>query len=127
MSADIKQLAAQWLAAKEAEAKATDARREVEDQMSTLLALREDFDGTRSEEAGELKIKITGRMNRKIDGDKLQEIAAEHGIALDGLFRWKPEINMAAWKHAADAVTRPLLGAITTTPGRPSYAITIKE
>jgi hypothetical protein len=65
-------------------------------------------------------------MNRKVDADKLQELAAEHGLSehLGSLFRWSADINAAAWKAAAPTITAPLLGAITTTPGRPSFSIT---
>jgi len=65
-------------------------------------------------------------MNRKVDGDRIQEIATESGIAehLGKLFRWKPEINSAAWIAADKSITNPLLGGITTTPGRASFNIT---
>ena len=41
----------------------------------------EDLEGTFNSEAPGYKVKIVGRMNRKIDGDKIQEIAAEHGLS----------------------------------------------
>ena len=68
-------------------------------------------------------------MNRKVDIEKLQEIAADHDLTehLSSLFRWKAEINSNKWKEAADSITQPLLGAITTTPGRPSFSITTKD
>ena len=64
-------------------------------------------------------------MNRKVDVDLLQEIAAEHGLEdhLGSLFRWKPELNVKAWQQADDSITLPLSGAITTKPGRPSFSI----
>ena len=71
-------------------------------------------------------VKIEGRINQKIDADKLQVLAAEAGISehLSSLFRWKPEINAKVWNAASNAVTQPLLGAITSTPGRPTFTIT---
>lgn len=116
--------AAQWLEAKEAEAAATARRREIEDQM--IAELGEQKEGSHTHKLDGFAIKITTRMNRKIDGDKLQELAAENGLSdhLSALFRWKPEINASAWKNAADNITRPLSAAITTEPGRPSFAIT---
>ena len=67
-------------------------------------------------------------MNRKVDSDKLQELAAENGLTehLSTLFRWKPDIDAKAWKAADESITRPLMGAITTTPSRASFVI-IKE
>ena len=63
---------------------------------------------------------------RVFNEEKLQELAAEAGLTdhLSSLFRWKPEINMEAWKNASYEITIPLSGAITAKPGRPSFSIT---
>lgn len=119
----------QWLDAKQMEAHAIQARRAVEDQLVKQFNVPDDLDGTTTEIDGNYKIKIDGRINRKINGDKLQELAIEHGLTehLSSLFRWKPEIAMTAWKAADKTITTPLLDAITATPGRPSFTITLKE
>ena len=123
---EIEILSAEWIIAKEAERLAVEARRECEDRLLALIGIVDGFEGTQTAEATGYKIKMVGRMNRKVDGDKLQEIADEHGLTehLHDLFRWKPEINAKTWKSAAEEITRPLLGAITTTPGRVSFTIT---
>lgn len=122
-------LYAQWLAAKEDERQATEQRRAIEDQLISELRIAETDEGTRTVEAGEYKVKITCRMNRRVDAEALQEIAAEFGITdhLGDLFRWKPEINAKAWKTADESITKPLLAAITTQPGRPSFAIEMNQ
>ena len=119
----------QWLDAKQMEAHAIQARRAVEDQLVKQFKVPDDLDGTTTEIDGGYKIKIDGRINRKINSDKLQELAIEHGLTehLSSLFRWKPEIAMTAWKAADKTITTPLLDAITATPGRPSFTITLKE
>jgi len=119
----------QWLDAKQMEAHAIQARRAVEDQLVKQFKVPDDLDGTTTEIDGDFKIKIDGRINRKVNGDKLQELAVEHGLTehLSSLFRWKPEISMTAWKAADKKITTPLLDAITATPGRPSFTITQKE
>jgi hypothetical protein len=119
----------QWIDAKAAEAKAIKERRAIEDMMVKSFEVAEDFEGTKNIEVETFKVKIEGRVNRKVNGDKLQEIAAEHGLTdhLTSLFRWKPEIAMNAWKAADKAITTPLLDAITATPGRPSFTITAKD
>jgi hypothetical protein len=119
----------QWLDAKQMEAHAIQARRAVEDQLVKQFKVPDDLDGTTTETDGGYKIKIDGRINRKINSDKLQELAIEHGLTehLSSLFRWKPEIAMTAWKAADKTITTPLLDAITATPGRPSFTITLKE
>ena len=115
-----------WLDAKKLETAVVAERRQLEDQMVEMFAVPKDLDGTMKAEADGYKIKMEGRINKKIDADKLQVLAAEAGLSehLSSLFRWKPEINAKAWNAAADAVTGPLLDAITSTPGRPTFTIT---
>ena len=115
-----------WLTAKKAEADAVAERRDLEDQMVKEFGIAKDLDGTTKVEADGYKIKMEGRINKKIDADKLQVLASEAGLSehLSSLFRWKPEINARVWNAASDAVTAPLLGAITSTPGRPTFTIT---
>ena len=119
----------QWLTAKAAEADATAKRRELEDQMVAQFNVPSTLDKTANFEADGYKIKIEGRINRRINSDKLQEIAVEHGLMahLECLFRWKPEINAAIWKSTDPSITNPLLDAITATPGRPSFTIIKKD
>ncbi len=119
----------QWLNAKATETAAIKTRRDLEDAMVKSLGIAENLDGTVNVDADTYKVKIEGRINRKINADKLQELAAENGLTehLASLFRWKPEINAAAWKAAKPEITFPLLDAITATPGRPSFTITNKD
>jgi hypothetical protein len=119
----------QWLNAKAIETAAIKTRRDLEDAMVKSLGIAENLDGTVNVDADTYKVKIEGRINRKINADKLQELAAENGLTehLASLFRWKPEINAIAWKAAKPEITSPLLDAITATPGRPSFTITNKE
>ena len=114
-----------WVHAKEAEKSAIEARRLIEDELIRELALGE-TEGTKTVKRDGFVVKVTQRYNRKIDADALQEIAIEHGIdnLLGDLFRWKPEIDARAWKATDESLTKPLLNAITTTPGRPSFNIT---
>ena len=129
MHADLKLLSAFWMQYKADEEKAQTERRKIEDQMVKLLAIPENFETTESAEPEGFVVKIAGRIDRKVDGDKVQELAAEFGLGehLAKLFRWKPEINMTAWKAADATITGPLAGAITAKPGRPSFKITIKD
>ncbi len=125
----IDDLAKNWLEAKSAEHAAVERRREIEDKLLSLAGIAENMEGTENVETdGSYKIKITGRMSRKVDADRIQDIAAEEGSSehLSSLFRWKPELNMTAWKNADKSITDPLSGGITTKPGRASFQITHK-
>lgn len=122
----LSNLSALWIEAKAREAKAINDRRSIEDQMRSLIGIPDNLDGTTTASPDGYVVKVTGRINRKVNADKLQELAAEAGLTehLSSLFRWKPEINMTAWKATDAAITTPLLGAITSEAGRPSFAIT---
>ena len=115
-----------WIDAKELEKSAMDLRRALEDELVAELGIPKTLDGTQNIEADGYKIKVVGRLDRKVNSDKLQDLAAEHGLTqhLSSLFRWKPEVNASAWKSADPLITAPLQDAITTTNGRPSFTIT---
>lgn len=115
-----------WLHSKEAERIVVELRRDLENQLAQILEVSEQLDGSMTKNQEDFVIKVTGRINRSVDSDKLQELAVEAGLSdhLGSLFRWKPELNMSAWKAADETITRQLAGAITAKPGRPSFSIT---
>lgn len=126
---DLKALSAEWLRHKTTEEQAVVERRKIEDLIVKALNLPESFESTETSEPDGFVVKVSGRIDRKVDSEKLQMLATESGLTdhLATLFRWKPEINMALWKAASDTITGPLAGAITAKPGRPSFKIIPKE
>lgn len=126
---DIEELAAAWLAVKEAEKSAVERRREIEDAMSALLGIKAEQEGTSNFILESLNVKVVTRFTKKVDGDLAQEIASEHDLNdyLSMLFRWKPEINASAWKTCSDQIRAAFSAAITTTPGRPTFNISKKD
>jgi len=126
---DLKTLSADWLRHKTAEETAVVERRKIEDLIVKELALPASFESTETAEPSGFVVKISGRIDRKVDSDKLQMLAAEAGLEehLTTLFRWKPELNLTLWKAADENITKHLAGAITAKPGRPSFKIIIKE
>lgn len=127
----VNELSAAWMEAKEAERMAVERRRAVEDHLALIMELEPDLDGTVSlkDKTCAYQVKAVGRLNRKVDSEKLQELAAEAGLTdhLSSLFRWKPEIDMKAWKACDPSITSALADAITVSQGRPSFSITPKE
>lgn len=123
---NIQSLSAQWMLLKEQEKQITDKRRSIEDSILEMAQVDDTLDGTKNIDLDGIKLKVTGRMARKVDPDMLQDLANEAGLTahLSSLFRWKADINASAWKAAAENITTPLLGAITTKAGRPSISIT---
>lgn len=126
---DLAGLSAEWVALKDNERLATELRRKVEDKLLSLIGFPESMEGTQNINHDTYFIKIVGRHTHKVDSDKLQDIAAVNGLTdqLTSLFRWKSEINSKAWNEAPKSVTDILSDAITTTPSRPSFSITLKE
>lgn len=123
------ELAQEWIDFKEQERRIVERRRQIEDALVEEYGIREDLDGVANLELPGYKFKVTGRMNQKIDPDLLQELAAEAGIShlLTELFRWKAEIVKRKWEDVDPSILSSLQGAITTTPGRPSFSITNEE
>ena len=128
MTADIAELAALWLDAKAREASATEDRRAIEDRIKEIVRLNEQLDGTETVERDGYTIKMVGRIDRKVNAEQLQELAAEAGLTdhLSSLFRWKPEVNVSVWKATDESITGALAPAITAKPGRASFSITMK-
>ena len=125
---DKEALAKNWLISKHDEALAQERRRAIEDQLSELLKIDAAKDGTKTEQIGDLECKVTTRLSRKIDADMAQEIAEEYGLQdqLGIVFRWKPDLNLTAWKAASESTKTQLIKAITTTASRPSFSISLK-
>jgi hypothetical protein len=126
---DMNKLAQMWLRAKQEEKDATEDRRDIEDHIKKLARISDQLDSSETIGAAGFEIKVEGRIDRKVDSEKLQMLATEAGLSdhLATLFRWKPEINMSVWKSADESITGPLAGAITAKPGRPSFKIIPKE
>lgn len=129
MTDNLQELAQAWLSAKESEKYAVDYRRQLEDRMKSLIGIAENLEGTETAKPDGYTIKVTGRIDYKIDADLLQEVASENGLSdhLSSLFRWKPDINMTQWRNADKSITRLLSPAITAKPGRPSFSIAINK
>jgi hypothetical protein len=127
---EISELVSLWQVSKKQEELALEERRSYEDKILLLLGVPENFEGTESfkPDTG-LGLKIEGRITRKVDSKKLQELANFHGLSdhLPSLFRWKPEINAAVWKATSTEITNHLAEAITAKAGRPSFSIIIPK
>jgi len=125
----MREIAAEWHAENEIDPAATENRRLLEDEMVKSFGLQPDLDSTVTKDVDGYVIKITGRIDRKVDADKIQELAAQNGLEshLSTLCRWKPELNLTVWKATDPTITKLLAPAITAKPGRPSFSIAHKE
>ena len=114
-----------WKELKRIESNAAKERRELEDLIRDSLEFDANREGAQKADVEGYQVKATGRIARKVDSDKLQQIAAENGLSshLSSLFRWSPTVNAAVWKAADESITNVLSEAITAKPGRLSFSI----
>lgn len=126
---DIEELGKEWQRHKELEREHKKARRRIENLIVAYYKLPPDLDETTTKKEGQYVVKIVGRLDRKVDSDKVQDLATEHGLEghLPTLFRWKPELNVKAWHNSSEEIRQALAPAITTKPGRPSFTIVRNE
>jgi hypothetical protein len=127
---DLDTLSQRWIDAKRIERDAIENRRAAENSLLSLIGIPQALEGTETIDTDTgYSLKIVGRLTRRVDASKLQQIALEFGLSehLNSLFRFKPEINLSVWKNSDPKITTPLLEAITTTPGRASFTITKEE
>jgi len=114
---DLEKLALEWSVQKAREKDAVYARRNIEDRIAALLEVPETFTGTKR--VG--PVKIVGKMTKRVDADKLAEIAVKGGLQDEAqrCFRWKAEIV------SKEKMNPAFESAITTKPAR--LAITIED
>ena len=119
----------QWMEAKAAETEMTTRRRAIEEEIAKSLAVPEDWEGSYTMKDGGFKINVKRAFTRKVDDKKLTALANEFGLQeyLSTLFRWKPEINLKAWKDTEPSVIDKLAQAVTTTPGKIGIKIEEEE
>ena len=119
----------EWIKAKEEETAAITRRRAIEDEIAKKLNVPEDWEGSYTMKDGGFKINVKRAFTRKVDDKRLTALANEFGLQeyLSTLFRWKPEINLKAWKDTEPSVIDKLAQAVTTTPGRVSFKIEEEE
>jgi hypothetical protein len=119
-------LAKRWQKLKRLEDKIQDARRTVEDTMlANFPTGKRSLTFTLFDYPKKYHISYSLPETVKVNGDLLQELANIHGVEneLTRLFRWKPELEKAAWKTAPSDVKEKLSPAISTKIGRPSFKI----
>jgi len=119
----------QWLEAKAAESAARATRLEIEKQICTAHEFDKTFGGVATHEVEKYVVKITGRITRKVDVEKVRDIAINNNLEgqLENLFRWKCEIDARNWKAAGADTTDVFLPAIESKPGKPAVTVVPKE
>lgn len=84
------QLSAEWLTAKAEEARAAKRRLVIEEQIIALTGKRDE--GSKTVDATGYKITVTGKVTRKLDWDKWEQIKTQIAPALWPV-KMKPELD----------------------------------
>lgn len=115
----------EWILAKETEDSARRARLDIESQLVSMFNVPLTHEGTANFERDGYKVKVVGRMNRKVNTDLVRQIAIENGLEdhLPHLFRWSADINSSAWKATDSSITNLLSEGIETKPGKPGITV----
>lgn len=92
----LEQLSAEWLDAKKAEAVANKQRTAIEDQIVALTGKRDE--GSQTVNATGFKITVTGKMSRKMDWDKWEQIKSQIAPNLWPV-KNKPELDEKGVKY----------------------------
>lgn len=121
----INELVGQLYEAKLAEQTAKEYRLGLEAQLAEKLGVPEGWEGTQTRAVGLFRVKLSRKMNVKIDANRLREQARVNNILpmVDVLFRWKPELNKEKWNMANEKVKLAFAPAIEVTPGKTSFSI----
>lgn len=114
-----------WMQAKEAERKAIEYRRELDQLIQSLLPKKDDGSVTQAE--GPYKVSVTYKLDRKLDTPALQ--AAWHTIPerTRCAIKWKSELSTIAYRSLSDDDKALLAGYITTKPASPTVSVEFKE
>jgi hypothetical protein len=104
-------------------------RRELEDRLRTLLGIDDSQHGVKTFYGGMYSLKVTPRIDYKVDAPMLKSIAAAAGLEhyIYSMFRWKAEVNMREWKEAPIEVRMLFSDAVTAKPGRAAFIVERQE
>ena len=123
---EINELVATLYEAKQTERAARDIRIALELELAKIIGVPDDWEGCMTRPAGAYKVKLDRRMNVKIDGERLRDIAQTHNLTgvMETCFRWTPELNKREWKQIGSEVKKIFAPAIEITPGKASFTVT---
>jgi len=121
----LERLLIEWRVAKQLEQEAVHRRRAIEDEIKAAIGFDEGREGSETLPFNGGRVVITARLDRKVDAQLARQLAAENHLEdwLDRIFRWKPELEVRAWKKAPEYVTQTFAPVITTKPGRATFSL----
>jgi len=120
---DLETLASAWREAKRDEEHARDRRVEIENEIVALTGVKDE--GSETHKAGDHKVTVTGKLNRKLDADQWRQIEASIPEDLRPV-RYQPSLDTKGLRYLEDNepdVYRRVCQAIETKPAKPAVQV----
>lgn len=122
-SISLAQLVAQRIAAKRVEDAAVAERRKIDGAIAELLKNANKPEGTISEKAGEYKVSVTYKLDRKVDSDLLQKDYARLAVDVQNIFKWSPSLSLSEFRKLDDRAQLVASKYFETREASPSIKI----
>lgn len=117
-----------WLDAKQAESKARDERLAIEEQITSLIGVKDE--GVTSHTTDLFKVKTTGKLTRTVDTQAVQDVWDVLPKEVQNCFKWEAKLDTKEYKSLCsmrDDLTPHINKYITSKAAKPSITIEPKE
>ncbi len=126
---EMTKLCEMWRDAKAIEQGAIAHRRAIDDQIAAVIA--HGLEGTTTAAVGLYTIKVTGKVTRELDPDKVAGLDAQiPAPLLNRVITYKPSLDLREYRYMQEhepEYFQALASAVTTKPAKPTVAVTAKE
>lgn len=122
-SITLDQLIAARLTAKRQEEAAIQARREIDEQIATLLRPTDKLEGSVSQKIEGYKITVQYGINRSVDTEKLSADWSKIPASAQAAFRWKADVAVSELKKLDGVDATVAAVYITSKPAAPQIKI----
>lgn len=119
----ITELVAARIAAKRREEEAVEERRNLDEQIASLMRDSSKAESAISQKLDGYKITCTYGISRTVDKDKLQADWDKIPAAAQAAFRWKPEVAVSELKKLNGADAAVAAAYITAKPAAPQIKV----
>lgn len=119
----LAELIAARVAAKRDEDAAVAARRDIDKQLAALLKDPAKPEGSISEKAGDYKITITYKIDRKVDSDALSKAWGTLPKEVQDAFKWKADVSVSALRNLEPVDAGKAAVFVTAKEASPSIEI----
>lgn len=120
----LKELAAEYFAAKKEEDAAVERRRTIGAQIAALANEDGISEGSTTAKVEGYKVSVTYTVNRKVDAPKVQQEWMNLPHYLRDLFRWKADVIVPEWRKLDQDQLVEASKYVTSKPGSPSVTVT---